>query len=219
MPFLFLLAVAATAVIVLVRWWRDPERRTRSAIRQARRTLIAEVPADLPVKIVGAVRTPKSPLRAPLTGRVCVAYDVHVQMVGNNRRDTLIRARDFCEFVLEDASGRALVVPFTSAIAIVKDRHSSSGLLADATPEQQAFLAAHGEKSVGPLGLNRPLVFQEGILEEGEQVAVVGMGRWEADPEPDAEHTGGYRNSARRLRMQDAAWLPLQISDDHRTFG
>lgn len=213
--FVFLVfGLAVAGVIGFVHWLREPARRARAALAAVRAQPIGKVTGGAPAKIIGTARPAGEPLVAPLSGRECVAWHVKVESHGTrNQVRTIIEDRDFCDFVLEDESGRALVKPLTSRFAVESDETYTLG--EDAAPELTAFLEKHGEKATF-LGVSRGLVFHEGVVAVDEEVAVLGMGRWETDPEPSADRD--YRERPRRLVMEDEAELPLTLSDDFRAF-
>ena len=76
------------------------------------------------------------------------------------------------------------------------------------------YLARHGESSSGWI-FNKTLRFREGVLEEGETVAVVGQFFWEPDPEPmPGEMGGGYRDHPVRLVVRAPKNRSIFLSDD-----
>lgn len=119
-------------------------------------------------------------------------------------------------FVLTDATGRAFIDPNGAKLVITEDSHTRSGTFDDATPREEAFLAAQGEKSEGWI-FNRSLRYREGVLEPGEWVAVLGHGTVSYDDAPaPAPHAGGYRQQAgpKKLEIRAAGQVQLYISDD-----
>ena len=212
------LVIAGLAVVALLAVARrvraDPSPLRKLGAVKSR--MIRDALDGEPVKVLGVAHAAKEPLVAPLSGRECVAWKVEVEEGGiRDRVTTLIRAKDLCDFVLEDDSGRALVKPLTSELAIDRDQTYSLG--SDASPRLEAFLEKHRvDKSV--LGFTRNLTLREGVLAVGEEVAVLGMGRWETDPDPRPDDAGDYRKAPRRFVMEDDAEVKLTISDDYHAF-
>lgn len=208
--------LGVAALLAVARRVRAPDPSPLRKLGAVKSRLIREALDGEPVKVFGVARAAKEPLVAPLSGRECVAWEVKVEEGGiRDRVTTLIRAKDVCDFVLEDDSGRALVKPLTSELAIDRDQTYSLG--SDASPRLEAFLEEHRvDKSV--LGFTRNLTFREGVLAVGEEVAVLGMGRWEADPDPRPDDAGDYRKAPRRFVMEDDAEVKLTISDDYHAF-
>jgi hypothetical protein len=175
------------------------------------------------VRIVGELRSHAALLQAPLTGRACACFVVHVEEQRRHGKTTswrsLVHESRSRDFVVEDATGRAIVQTRGIEVAVVLDHHERSGFLADAPPALERFLAGHGHSTTGLFGLNKTIRYREGALEPGETVAVLGRARWEDDPEPGAATDaarGGYRDTARRRRLViEAGELgPVRASDD-----
>ena len=203
-------AAAATAAGHLaLRRWR--ERRTRRHLRGARRSAIVEAPNHAVVKITGRLGYALQPILAPLTGRRCALYSVVVW-----RERALIRDVDGVSFYLTDPSGHALVEisdPSRLRLALVNDARFRLGTQQVADRELEAFLRWHGRRARRLLGRSEPIQFEEGVLEEGEEVTVCGVGAWEVDPSPEAWMVG-YRDFPRRLRLRPLPDGHIYVSDE-----
>jgi len=187
------------AVTVFGIWWLSEDQWIRRALRRARRVDIRDAKAGELVKIIGKVAPAGAQLRAPLSGRACVLYDVIVEE-SSGRGGTwspIIRETHAVDFLVEDATGRALVRTQPIRVHSEKDRGYDSGFLNDATPELEAFLERHGKSSEGMV-FNRQLRYREGTFEQGELVAALGEAGWEIDPDPVGAG-GAYRDAPRRL--------------------
>lgn len=202
-------------------WYFSEHQRRLRELREVDVIKIADVVAGDVVRIVGVLRHEGELLRAPLSGRACVHFDVRVsELVSRGKHSSWVER--FSEigsrpFVIEDESGRALVETTRFVCAIVRDANRRSGTFQDATPEMEALLSRHAMDSTGFLGLNRSLRYEEGVLEPGERVTVLGRARWEDDPDRvEADRgRGGYRTSARRRRLViEAGVRPVRASDD-----
>lgn len=218
----FLAVLGAGAVATLGAWayrtYLSKRGRLRRALRKAPTVTVTEAPDGQPAKLVGVLRySDAQPLEAPLTRRRCACYQVTVQeRGGNNNWRTVIDASDHLRsFWLEDRTGRALVQLELPSLLLTMDAHFRSGFLDDAAPALEAFLAQHGRSSRG-LVFNKTLRYREGVLEEGEEVAVFGLCRWEPDPEPGAGG-GGYRETPMRLRVVAPPKTPMVVSDEQQT--
>lgn len=210
-------AAVLLSAIALAAWWFDEERSLKRALKQAPRVTVREAREGALVRLSGrAEMIDDGWLRAPLTGRPCAAYVVLVEEYRKRGKSgswrTLIREDAALEFELHDETGRARVRPGTPRMALERDAGFRSGLLQDATPELEAFLARHGERSEGWL-LNRRLRYREGVLAQGEPVAAYGRACWEDDPSPTAAG-GGYRDRPRRLALVPPPGGPMLLSDD-----
>ncbi len=196
----------------------SPEAKIRRTLKEARPVPISEAQAGQVVRIIGAVKPIGEPLRAPLSGKPCVFFEVTVEEHRSDGSKTgswteIIRETDVADFLVEDGTGRALVKTNAMKVLPVKDTELQSGFLKDAKPELEAFLQRHGQKSQGVL-FNKSLRYKEGVFEPGERVSVLGLGKWEQDPDPQEAGTG-YRDVPKRLvlsAIDDAR--PLLASDE-----
>ncbi len=212
LPVLFGLGLAGMAVYRVL---FSPRARAKRALRTARRKPIREVLDGEVVKICGKLRYQGTPLEAPLTGRACAGWTVVVQEQGRQGHTT-IRDHSCVAFVVEDDSGRAVVDPVLVDLVLTVDRHLRSGLFELPSRRMAVFLRKHHERTHGWL-LPRGLEYTEGALEEGEEVSVLGQGRWEPDPDPASATCAGYRGRATRLRIVDPPAGKMLVSDDPST--
>lgn len=187
------------------------EETLKRKVRAARRWKVGELPEGTLGRIVGRAAVLRETLFAPISGRTCVYYVVEVREHDVSVIRTLVREERGVPFVLEDASGRAVIEPEGAKLVLTTDaRTSSGGLGNDASPPERAFLQRHGIANTG-----RVLTYHEAILEIGEPVAVVGAGMRELDPDAPP---GMYRDAGgMRLRMTSGRRHPLVISDDTST--
>lgn len=178
MVFYIVFPVVLVAAIVAGWWWSD-DARTRRRLRAAPRVPIAESHHMTVVRVRGRIKAADDVLRGPLTGRRCVHYLARVRRregVGSGSRwEEVIREEQSVDFVLVDESGETLVHMDRAEVAIVVDRHSRSGTFDDATPVEQVFLMRHGLDSTGRIGQNLAMAYEEGALECGEEVTVLGQ--------------------------------------------
>jgi hypothetical protein len=192
--------------------------RRRRLLGRARRTQIADVRDGTVVKIVGQLSFIGEPLGAPLSGRRCAYYEATVDESSGRAPIQLIRERRGQDFILRDDSGKALVrMDEASAVLVMRDAQFSSGGDADPTAVMTAFLARHGQSSRGLL-FAKSLNYREGVLEPGERIAVLGLARWEPDPDPDRGALG-YRELPMRLVVQASGRVPLVVTDEPSLTG
>ncbi|UJR86322.1 E3 ubiquitin ligase family protein [Sandaracinus amylolyticus] len=220
-PLILFAALGAVGAAALGAWWFSPYQQTLRAIRAAPLVRVADAPDGQLVRILGTLRAGTRTLDAPLSQLTCAAYrvevDVRVSTGKSSSWRSLIRDRESVDFVVEDETGRAIVKALQLEPAIVLDHHQRSGTWNDATPELDAYLTRHGHKSTDFFGFNKGMRYQEGVLEPGETVAILGLARWEDDPHPGAARGGaGYRETARRKRLviEPSALGPVRASDD-----
>jgi hypothetical protein len=174
------------------------------------RHAIAEVPEGRPVRIVGTIAAGEHVI-APISGRACVFYRAVVQE-RQKGWETIVDESFGVPFVIEDGTGRALVVPDGAEKLVEHDAPTRSDVFADPTEDQESFFARNemsgeGQKAKGPLRCS------EGALEIGDTVAVYGIAVREPDPD-GAARAHGYRDALpTRLRLTNSPKLRLLISD------
>lgn len=145
--------IAATLIYSVLSWWFSNDAKIRRALTQMPQTNIHDAQVGEVVKIIGTITPTHRQLKAPLSGRECVLNEVLVEEYRGGRNGgrwvEIIRDNNAVDFLLEDATGRALVRTRTIRVHTQKDASYESGFRNDATPQLEAFLARHGEKSVG----------------------------------------------------------------------
>jgi hypothetical protein len=161
------------------------------------------------VRLCGAVSVADaSPLPDPLAERPCVYYWLHVEGLpqlpgrgsprGNDRWRTVVDDQRLCsQFWLDDGSGRALVTPSAAA---PRPTHRLIAALGPASRDLPAELLRYLRRGVpgGMHGWGR-LRYRFYRVEAGEQLALIGLGQREPDPNPQS--AGDYRGRATRLRL------------------
>lgn len=201
----------------------SPAARLRRTLARAPRYSIAEAVDGEIVKVAGRLEYAGDALEAPLSGRACVLFELVIEEYRSSGKSgrwvQIIREVGGRDFLLRDDTGKALVRVGDDddrgrGLLIHKDVNRRSGTCNDATPDLEALLARHGHSSQGWF-FNKAIRYNEGVLEEGEQVVVAGLGRWEPDPDPDpGALMGGYRDAPRRLVLGRSEAVPLLVSDD-----
>jgi len=194
-----------------------------------RRQLRAAAPAELATlaessfaRLTGAVRpTGKRLLEAPLSGRPCVYYAIHViSASGPSPRHShteIGSEQEAMAFLLDDSTGRAVIDPDHARFSVGFDHVSESKAAFDADPRQRAVLDRFGLVHRDWFGTEH-LIYREGVLELDERISVLGAGVRE--PDPDAAPTGMYRDGPpTRMRFTGTARYPLVISDDPRSLS
>jgi len=194
--------------------WYSEEQQERRALAAAPRLSIGEVVDGEKVRIVGQTKALET-VQAPFSGRTCVCWRVVVQDRSGNSRRVVVDEHDGLDFLVVDGTDRALVRVASAEVLLHKDRKYSSGFLKDPTPELKAFLDAHGIASEGAV-FNKTLEFSEGVLEQGEIVAVLGVGSWQDDPDVAPSAGAGYRDTDAPLRlvMTSPEGGPLILTDE-----
>ncbi len=133
-------------------------------------------------KVIGNVRFVDKPLTAPFSNRKCAFYDVEVEHKKSNGKnsywDTIISERKHVSYLIKQDEHYAFINHKSLICYLVKDKNYSSGFGNDAEKHLEKFLNRHNAQSEGFFGMNRTLRYNEGILEENEEVAIFGEGNW-----------------------------------------
>ena len=169
-------------------------------------------------KIVGKVEFVDEPIRAPLSNRECAYYHVLVEQQVSTGKSShwkkIIDEEKSCKFLIRDGSRYAFIKEPQLKSYIVKDRKYKSGFLKDATDVLQSYLKKHGYESENTLGLNKTIRYHEGILENGEAIAVLGRGEWK-----EAYRIGLPENYGKVLVISSTESDQVYMSDDPETLG
>jgi hypothetical protein len=139
------------------------------------------------VKVKGEIKYVGTPLTAPLSGRQCAYYYILVEEHRSSGKSsswhTLIEEEVGADVVIKDGNQYALIETGMVKSHLIQDKQYSSGFLDDATEQLEKYLKSHGNESTGLFGLNKSLRYKEGILEEGELIAVAGKVDWKRKSE------------------------------------
>ncbi len=191
--------------------------RVKRALGKVPRGRLRSVVAGSVVKLVGRLDCVDEPLVAPLSRRRCAYYELTIEEWRSGGRSgewvTVVQQASGRDFVLRDGKAAALVRTNAAEIAVHKDEQDAIGIVKAPTPELEALLEQHGQKSTGLLGFNRKLRFREGVLEAGEHVAVCGAPmRYARTPSGAAIEAAGGRPI--EWVFDQHGDVPLYVSDD-----
>jgi hypothetical protein len=228
LAFFGLVAVPCAVYAVRV-FFFSPRGKIRWALRRAGVVPIARVKERQLAKVVGRLRFAEAPpLIAPLSDRPCACWHITVKRPGGTADPEAQKKQvsddlsgmvaivddSACHgtFWIEDDTGRALVEVVAPKLLITRDRRFESGILTKATPRLESLLETYGHTTQGRV-FRKSLLCYEGVLEEGEQVAVFGLCRWEPDSDPRAERRN-YRGAPSRLRISAPPGGDMLISDE-----
>lgn len=214
-PFLIVFGILlVVGIVALARWWYSTAQQVKRALRKTPRTNVRDARDGDLVKIVGQLRYLHEPVIAPISGRRCAYFEARVERKhGKNSWVEVAREVGGAEFLVEDSTGRAVVDPVLVETAVVEDSTGRSGFLNDPSDRLASFLARHDVASTTLLGFNRTMRYREGVFEEGETVAVLGVAVAESDPEGGIP-AGSYRSGPRRLRIGPRVDGPVLMTDD-----
>jgi hypothetical protein len=187
-------------------WYRHPDRVVKREAGRLPFTAIDDVVAGRRVKVKAFLELVGTPLEAPVSGRACAGWSVHVEE-DSEAGGASIQASMIGDFALRSRSGAAALVRTTGvAIAPAKvvyevDEALSRGGFLSGRPSARmvAFLSKHN------LSPDRSYLYREGVLAPGEEVTVVGM----ADREPDPAGGGSDRTAAatRVVFQRQPIWI------------
>jgi hypothetical protein len=211
---LLFLAGTALAIKLATLFRHKPDAEVRRSLAVMQTTPVARLHAGGTFKIVGRIRPLRAPLVAPASQRDCVGFRLQVdELVMGVVWKPVVRLTEVAAFAIEDDTARVEVDPRGSpAVVLMEDA---------AGPAAHGFLAADcGFDRVAALksflrrrGLPCPqqsLRFSEGVLHEGQLVAVAGVVRTELDPHGQAP---GPRRLPEKLVLAGSPDSPLLVSD------
>jgi hypothetical protein len=212
-----MLTVALVAAVVAIlggalqtRERRSPNAVMRRQLKAAPRTKIGELPESQVCSAVGRTRplemTPL--LHAPLSGRPCFYYVIEAEMRERGSWVLIARERQGVPFVIQDASGRAVIEPAEARIDIEYDL--TDIIWANPHPREHQFIV-RVKPDVAPLLYTKQVRFREAIIGPDELVSVLGAGVRE--PDPLAPPSESYRGEPMtRLRFSRAPEAELLVS-------
>jgi len=185
-------------------------------LKKAAYKKIAKVNDNDVVKIVGNVALIEKPLIAPLSNRECSHYYVKIeQKVSSGKSShwkTVIEDEVTSKFLIRDENSFALINDNNTKSYIIQDRNYSSGFMDDATNRLKEYLRKYDFESEGLLGLNKRLRYHEGVLENGEEIAVFGKGVWK-----DAMELNLPKKYGKVLEITSQDDVAIYLSDDPET--
>ncbi|WP_046757877.1 hypothetical protein [Kordia jejudonensis] len=207
------LIIIGVAVLIFTGIYFSDKYRILRELKKVRRKQIGSARENEYVKIVGKAKHAGQPLIAPLSKRECVYYDVKIEEKRGKHWRTIVDDVRYYDFFISTGTEHAIVhiqkqVPNSKRIYLVTDHSSSSGTFKKTTPEIERYLASHGKKSTGFLGMNRTLRYKESIIELDEEIAVMGIGKWKTVDIP----SDGYSDS-RILTLTGTKEQKLLVTD------
>lgn len=153
------------------------------------------------VEVVGRVRVEPNErlLHAPLSGRPCVAW--HLQVVIDDGRDQvsaiLLDELESGRILVSDPTGVAEVAADTPVVVMAAFDRSELALADGRLLAPLAdYCAAHDIPQARLLGQSGTVRVREGVIEEGERVAVAGTATWR-----QVSRNESYRDRSRRKRL------------------
>jgi len=175
---------------------------------RAQRSAIALAKEGAEHLFVGRVRAFADLLYSPLTKRPCVYFEVRVSTPDyDGGWQENVHYSDGVLFLLDDGSGECALVDLSLSWVVVTSRRV-------ATPKD-AFLVEHGiDRSTSLWGSSAGALrshFEEGLLSDGDLVAVLGRGVREPDPDGAARAAVDRELPPMRLRIGGARWRRIVV--------
>ncbi|PKQ62014.1 hypothetical protein BZG02_13825 [Labilibaculum filiforme] len=212
--FIFILIVVATIFFLVFYFSKNAI--IKRKLKKSELKKIATIKDGEIVRIVGNVEFIDPPLFAPLSKRKCSYYHVLIEQKvssgKNSKWKTIIEEEVSNRFLIKDDSKFAFINDSKIRSYIVTDQSYSSGFFKDATDNLETYLKSKGYKSEGLLGINKTLRYKEGILEEGERIAVLGKAEWK-----DVAVLNLPKKYERILEITSSEEDPIYLSDDPTT--
>jgi len=151
-------------------------------LREANQKKIGEFQEGETAKVIGKIKFAGKILKAPLSDRKCVYYHVLIEERRSHGKSSswvdLIEEEKSGAVVIKDENHYAFIETDLIKSYLIPDRQYNSGFMNNATPKLERFLNLHNKKSAWEIGLNKRIRYKEGVLEEGETIAVAGKGTW-----------------------------------------
>jgi hypothetical protein len=168
------------------------------------------------VRIKGKIKCLGKTLSAPLSGRKCVYYHTVVERENDHRNrgispqwSHLIEEEISGDIIVSDGKRYAVIDTRLVDSYLVMDKEYRSGYLKNAALRLEKYLEKHGHKSTGFFGDNNSIRYKEGVLEEGELIAVAGKATWKTKKDFQFDLPVD-----KILLIHTDDWGPVHISDD-----
>ncbi|WP_143106430.1 hypothetical protein [Pustulibacterium marinum] len=182
-PIIFVIFLCIIAVSMVYHFFFSEKAMVKRKLNKAVHKSVSEFRDGEIAKAIGKVTFIDEPLIAPISRRPCAFYHVVVERKrssGNSSSwHSVIDEKVTSRFLIED-KGNYATISSTSMVDsyLVKDHKQESYSFKDAPAYLENYLKSKGTSSEGFLGWNKNMRYREGILEEGELVAVLGKANW-----------------------------------------
>jgi hypothetical protein len=210
----------ALGIIAVIRYLSDSEAQAKRALsRRSRSEIVGSQGGE--IRITGRVQARGELLRAPVSGRSCVAYQLEVEVEEGENWKTVIDTSAARAFLVNDATGEARVeLDGPVVLALERDRRGATGFFDDideaARLSVERLLESKGVSLKLWLGMRRNFRYKEGVLEEGEIVSIGGVAVREVD---ERAQPVAPRSLPTALVLRGTVDSPLLISDAPESHG
>jgi hypothetical protein len=202
---------AASAITRAVASRFDPRQRARRELSRAAPKHLGELREGDRARVFGVARRGATELTSPVTGRRCLGYWFLIQEIDDESIwKTLVQQQECAPFELvADGMVARVEGPFLVGLEI---DHRSDEIGAENWLVRRT-LAQYGESPTNMQGGPRSVRIEEGILEEGDPIFVLGQVSLSVDQR-------GQRETARGQPMlrviSGSEQRPTVIADEHR---
>jgi hypothetical protein len=183
--YLVLIALGLLILFLFIR--KKPSFIIKKAIRKRSIKTIKDLANNELVRIKGKIVLLGKTLQAPLSKRICVYYHVEAEDVVS-RNDFLhnninVSETKVTDIVIFDGTHYAVADKHKIQAHVLKDHSQSTTFLQSTSDELRAFLKRKGYRAEDYVGWSQDLYAQEGVLEEGESVELLGLATWKPSSE------------------------------------
>jgi len=210
---IILIVIASMIIIVILVIFFSNKAIIKRKLKKSNYKRIADFKDGDIAKIVGCIEIVGKPLYSPLSKRECSHYYVHVEQEKSSGKssswETIIEEEVTSRYLIKDGIRYAIINDKKLKSYIVQDAKFSSGFWNDATENLENYLKSKGEESEGFFGFNKTLRFKEGVLEKGEEIAVLGKGNWK-----DATSLNLPEKYGKVLEITSTNEQAIYLSDD-----
>jgi hypothetical protein len=208
-----LLVVAILAVLAGVFglvWFFSGAERINRALRKIPVTRVADALPGEMARVVGKLKPAGGPLlRAPLSGQPCGYFQAVAQEwrpSGNAEGWVqLAYEEQWCDFCLDDGTGKVLIRMLRSQISADLEEASFSDPTMPPNPAQEGFLRRHQAWSPNDGKPRARLRYLESLFEQDEVITAYGVVRIESE---------GDGLAGVRVVLEAPIGAPLLVSDD-----
>ena len=208
----------AFVIFVMVVLYFGRARIIKRKFRKVEEKNIASCKDGEMVKIIGELKYAEKPLFAPLSKRKCAAYTIIVTEYRSSsvaKWIKIINDKNCTPFFLKNGNDYALIKPVPSELLLSKDANYHSGTFNEASPCFEDYINRFGKKSKSMFCfINKQMRYKEGVLKEGEMVAVLGKGKWINVNEMETLDISGIGKAEKLLVIEQLDEDKLYISDE-----
>lgn len=186
--------IAIIGIAVITAYYFSPKNTIIRAFKKNRKRAINSISENEYVKVIGKAKPIKTPLVAPLSGRLCVYYQVVVEAKGNKHWRRIINDIKTQDFFIETNTEMAIIKAAaieqnTCTCYFVKDFKKNSGFKTQVPDKLEAYLKTHQKKTRSVFGVNKTIRYTEAIIALNEKIGVKGIAKWKSLKQPIVGYT------------------------------